>query len=199
MSKKNIILRHATSLFATHGFKETTVAKVSELSDVASATIFYHFKTKESLLIAALDNVKATIINKIEAYKTNHSFANGFQMVEELVAYYLFLAAEMPDEFLLLHRHFPYQLAEANEECRSHLVEVYSCLVDIFELAILSGQRDGSIAELPAHKTALILFSSVDGIVRFNTYKLYDAGTLYHELLRCCRLILQPQPGPYIS
>jgi hypothetical protein len=68
-------------------------------------------------------------------------------------------------------------------------------MVDIFENAVHAGQQDGSIAKLPVHKTALILFSTVDGIVRFNTYRLYDAGTLYHELLNCCRRILQPLQG----
>ena len=101
--------------------------------------------------------------------------------------------AEMEDEFLLLHRHFPYQLAEVNPDCRAHLAEIYNCLVDIFETAIIRGQQDGSIGGVPAHKTALILFSTVDGLVRFNTYKLYEAGPLYNELMACCRRILQPE------
>ncbi len=191
MSKKKIILKHATSLFARQGFKGTAMAEVSKLSDAASGTIFYHFTSKEALLIAILEHVKAVIIRKFEIYQRAHQFENGFQMVEGAVTYYLQLAAEMPDEFLLLHRHFPYQLAEVNPECRRHLEEVYNCLVDIFENAINTGQADGSIGMLPARKTALILFSTVDGIVRFNTYKLYDAGTLYKELLACCSRILQ--------
>ena len=192
MSKKKIILKHATALFARQGFKGTAMAEISKLSDTASATIFYHFTSKEALLIAILANVKATIIRKFETYRRAQRFENGFQMAQGAVAYYLQLAAEMPDEFLLLHRHFPYQLAEVNPECRKHLGDVYNCLVDIFENAISTGQTDGSIGALPARKTALILFSTVDGIVRFNTYKLYDAGTLYKELLACCSRILQP-------
>jgi AcrR family transcriptional regulator len=192
MSKKNIILRHATTLFARQGFKETSMAEVSRLSGVASATIFYHFVNKETLLMAILDNVRAAIIDRFEAYKRTRQFDNGYAMVEGVVTHYLQLAAEMPDAFLLLHRHFPYQLAEVNDECRMHLEAVYNCLVDFLESAIRAGQRDGSIAQWPTHKTALILFSTVDGIVRFNTYKLYDAGTLYQELLTCCSRILRP-------
>ena len=99
----------------------------------------------------------------------------------------------MEDEFLLLQRHFPYQLAEVNAECRRYLADIYNCLVDIFEQAIRNGIQDGSIGAVPAHKTALILLSTVDGLVRFNTYKLYDAGSLYGELLSCCGRILQPE------
>jgi AcrR family transcriptional regulator len=192
MSKKNLILRHATTLFARQGFKETSMAEVSRLSGVASATIFYHFSSKEELLIAILAQVKAAVIERFERFNRAQQFENGIQAVEGMVTYYLHLTSDMPDEFLLLHRHFPYQLAEINTECRRHLEAVYNCLVDVFENAICTGQQDGSIAPLPADKTALILFSTVDGIVRFNTYKLYAAGTLYQDLLTCCRRMLQP-------
>jgi len=43
----------------------------------------------------------------------------------------------------------------------------------------------------PARKTALIIFTMVDGLVRFNTYSLYDAGALYKDLIEACRRILQ--------
>jgi hypothetical protein len=35
----------------------------------------------------------------------------------------------------------------------------------------------------------MILFSMVDGLARFNTYQLYDAGSLYNELIEVCRRI----------
>jgi AcrR family transcriptional regulator len=193
MSKKNLILHHATALFARKGFKETAMAEVSLLSGVASATIFYHFASKEELLLAILKRVKEEILQKFEHYKRNHEFENGYHAVKGAITYYLGLAAEMEDEFLLLHRHFLYQLAEVNPICRNHLEEIYNCLVDIIERGIVKGLDDGSIGRIEAHKTALILFSTVDGMVRFNTYGLYDAGTLYQQLVECCDRILAPQ------
>ena len=190
MSKKNLILRHATSLFARKGFKETAMAEVSDLSGVASATIFYHFASKEALLLAILKRVKEDIVQKFEHYERNHHFENGFQAVLGTITHYLDLAADMEDEFLLLHRHFLYRLAEVNPVCRRHLEQIYNCRVDIIERAIRAGQKDGSIGPVPSHKTALILFSTVDGIARYNTYRLYSAGTLYNELLASCGRIL---------
>jgi AcrR family transcriptional regulator len=190
MSKKNLILQHATTLFARKGFKETSMAQVSDLSGVASATVFYHFASKEELLLAILKRVKENIVQKFKDYESNHRFENGFQAVLGAVTYYLDLAAEMENEFLLLHRHFLYRLAKVNSICRRHLEQIYNCRVDIIERAITTGQKDGSIGPVQAHKTALILFSTVDGIARFNTYQLYSAGTLYNELLECCRKIL---------
>lgn len=192
MSKKNSILKHATALFARQGFRETSMAEVSTLSGVASATIFYHFNSKETLLISILAHVKTTIMDQFDHYEQSHEFDTGYQRAEGIITHYLHLAADMPDEFLLLQRHFLHQLADVNPECRRHLEAVYTGLVDVFENAILAGQQDGSIVEQPARKNALILFAMVDGIVRFNTYRLYDAGALYQELLQCCRRILQP-------
>jgi AcrR family transcriptional regulator len=192
MSKKNLILHHATALFARKGFRETSMAQVSQLSSVASATIFYHFASKEELLLAILKRVKEAIVHNFENYETDHRFENGLQAVQGAISYYLELAAEMEDEFLLLHRNFLYRLAENNPVCRRHLEQIYNCLVDIIERAIRVGQKDGSIGGVQAHKTALILFSTVDGMVRFNAYRLYDASTLYQELLECCRRILAP-------
>ena len=192
MSKKNLILQHATTLFARKGFKETSMTEVSQMSGVASATIFYHFANKEALLIAILTRVKEAILKNFKQYEHDHHFESGFQAVQGAVSYYLRLTADMEDEFLLLHRHFLYHLAEANPICGSHLDAIYNCLVNIIEGAICTGQQDGSIGQMHPHKTALILFSTVDGIVRFNTYQLYDAGALYNELLEHCGRILAP-------
>jgi len=192
MSKKNSIRRHATTLFARQGFKETSTAEIARLSGVAGATLFYHYRNKEALLLSILGGIKEAIVDSFQQYRKTHSFRNGLEQAQGAVAHYLRLAGDMENEFLLLQRHFPYQVAEANADCRRHLADIYNCLVDIFETAIRNGQQDGSIAPLPAHKTALILLSAADGMVRFNTYQLYDAGTLYQELLNCCQRILQP-------
>ena len=101
------------------------------------------------------------------------------------------MAGTFGDQFLLLHRHDAYEFAKINPTCREHLEAIYNCLLDIFERAVLAGKKDGSIRDLPARKTALIIFSMVDGLVRFKTYNLYDAGALYNELIASCRRMLQ--------
>ena len=92
---------------------------------------------------------------------------------------------------MLLHRHDLYELAQLNPVCRGHLEAIYNCVVNVFQQAILRGQQDGSIGPAPARKKALIVFSMVDGLARFNTYSLYDAAALYKDLIEACRSILQ--------
>ena len=191
MSKKKIILQAATQLFSKKGFKETSMAELSRATGAAEGTIFYHYKNKEDILLSVLDGIKEGMINEFEEYLAENKFESGLDMMEGIITFYLYLAGKREEWFLLLHRNYPYKLAEVNEVCRGHLEALYNCLADIFERAVLIGQHDGSIGDIPARKAALIIFSMVDGIVRFKTYNLYDAGALYSELIASCRRMLR--------
>jgi len=191
MTRKEIILNAATALFSDKGFKDASMAELCKMTGVAEGTIFYHFKSKEELFVAILEDLRRSITEEFEKYAEQKKFETGLEMMEGVISFYLSLAGMMEKGFLLLHRHDPYQLAEANAACRGHLEAIYNCFLDIFEKAILRGQEDGSIRKVPTRKTALILFSTVDGLARLNTYRLYEAGALYSEVIELCRKMLQ--------
>lgn len=191
MSKKQAILKAATILFSNRGFKDTSMNELCKMTGVAEGTIFYHFGTKEELFLAVLEATKSEIIHEFESYLKETKFQSGLEMMEAALSFYMHLAGTMGERFLLLHRHDAYELAEVNTKCRQHLEEIYECLADMFEQAILVGQKDGSIGNIPAKKTALIIFAMVDGLVRFNTYNLYHANALYKDLMVLCRRMLE--------
>ena len=196
MTRKEVILQAASRLFSDKGFKETSISDISEVTKVAEGTIFYHYKSKEGLFLAILEGLKTEIVNGFDQYFREKKFESGLDMVEGAISYYLYLAGMKEDRFHLLHHRYPYDLAAVNPICRDHLEAIYNCVVDIFEQAIRRGQEDGSIAMMPPRKMALILFSMVDGLVRFKTYNLYDPGGLYHELIAACRRMLANNPKP---
>ena len=191
MSKKELILRAATRLFSQKGFKDTSMIELSKMTGAAEGTIFYHFKNKEDLFLSTLGNVKDAIIEQFEHYFRETEFQTGLNMMDGAISFYLYLAGSMGDQFLLLHRHDAYEIAKVNPTCRGHLEAIYNCLLDIFERAIMRGQKDGSIRSVSARKTALIIFSMVDGLVRIETYNLYHAGSLYEQVKELCRRMLQ--------
>lgn len=190
MSKKNAILLAATELFSQKGYEGASMAELSRMTGAAGGTIFHHFKNKEELFLNILKEFKEAILNAFDQYLQAGNFRSGLELVEGAVSFYLQLAGQMQSQFLLLHRHFPYKIAESNPICRDYLESIYDCLLDIFEKGIVRGQQDGSIDLVPARQSAMILFSMVDGIARFNTYQLYDAGALYNELMAACRKML---------
>ena len=187
MSKKEDILKAATLLFATNGFKDTSMTEVAHMTGTASGTIFYHFTSKEELFLSVLSSVKDGILEEFSQYFRDKKFADGLEMLEESVSFYLYLASSKTEWFLLLHRYYPYKLAKENPACRRFLEDIYNCFVDIFEKALAQGQTDASIVKLSPRKTAMLILSTVDGIVRFKNCNLYDAGALYNELIATIR------------
>ncbi|WP_319408111.1 TetR/AcrR family transcriptional regulator [uncultured Desulfosarcina sp.] len=190
MSKRNAILASATRLFSRNGFQGTAMAELSAITGAATGTIFHHFKNKEDLFLHVLKEVKESILDQFDRHRQTCRDQKGIEMVEGVVAFYLHLAGTMEDQFLILHRHYPYQMAETSPVCRSLLESIYTCLLDIFEEGIQKGIQDGSVAVVSPRKTAMVLFAMVDGIVRLNTYRVYDAGTLYDSLMVACRRLL---------
>ncbi|UCF92969.1 MAG: TetR/AcrR family transcriptional regulator [Desulfobacterales bacterium] len=191
MSRKEAILEAAIQLFARKGYKETSMQELAEMIGAAGGTVFYHFKNKEELFVSMLENVKEGMTAEFRAYFAENNSQNGLEMLEGALQAYLHLAGQMEERFLLLHRHYPYALAEVNPVCRGHLEAIYDCFIATFERAIVRGKTDGSIGDVSPPKTALIIFLLVDGLVRFKTYNLYDAGALTRELMAACRRIVQ--------
>ncbi|MBN2418147.1 MAG: TetR/AcrR family transcriptional regulator [Deltaproteobacteria bacterium] len=192
MKKKQIILDVAAGLFSRKGFNETPISEISRLTGAAEGTIFYHYKTKEGLFLAILEDFKNSIVEEFQRYIEEKKFDSGIKMMEDIISFYLNLSGSMEDRFLLLHRHDAYELSAGNAQSREYLEAIYNCLIDIFEKAILLGQEDGSIEkEVHPRKTAMIIFGMVDALVRFNTYNLYNAGALYDELIKSSRRILK--------
>jgi len=193
--KKSDILKTATRLFAHKGFRQTSVAELSRLSQAAEGTIFYYFKTKENLLVAVLETARNTIIDAFRNGMHDKTALSGIDRIESLLALYLDLTEHMREEFLILHRHFPYEKAVANSLCREHLASIYNCVLDHLEAALARGREDGTITAGPGNNTAMILFSLVDGISRFNTLGIYDTSTLYTDLMIMCRKMLTFRNG----
>lgn len=166
------------------------MADLSTVTGAATGTIFHHFKNKEELFIQVLEDVKESLLAQFEQHRQRCVEPNGLAMVQAVVTHYLHLSGSMEDQFLILHRHFPYHMATSNPVCRDHLEAIYTGLLDVFEAAIQKGLTDGSVTVDTPRQTAMVLFAMVDGIVRLNTYRVYDAGTLYDSLMAACRSLL---------
>lgn len=192
--KRKVILKAATIMFAEKGYNETSTAELARVTGVAEGTVFYHFKTKLDLLLAVLEDVKLHIVSEFNEYMDNRRFTTGMVMLEEVIAFLLYLVGRSGDRFMLIQRRYPHELARENEACRQHLEDIYNTLVDFFESAIRKGQEDGSIRSGPARKFALLLFSMANGLVWLRFNDLYDTASLYQELMAACRHMMAPCP-----
>lgn len=193
MSKRNAILTAATRLFSRNGFKETSMAELSQMTGAASGTIFHHFKNKEDLFCKVLQRVEQTITADFRDRARQHLDCSGYQRTLRAVGDYLHLVGTYQDQILLLHRHYPYQKAETSPECRKALESVYTCLLDTFEDCISAGLTDGTVTTAPPRNSAMLLFALVDGVSRLHTHHIYHAGSLHQDLMAACGRILNPE------
>ncbi|MCU0305499.1 MAG: TetR/AcrR family transcriptional regulator [Thermoanaerobaculales bacterium] len=188
MTKRTAILHAATHAFAAKGLRETSTTELATMTDVAEGTVFYHFGSKENLFLAVLDHVRHELEGAFKGYLESQRPASGLAMLEEAVAFYLHLAEDRVELFLLLHRSDAYELARANEQCRAELEKIFNCLVGVFEAALTKGQEDGSIRPSVApRRMALLIFNMVDGLVRLRDCALYEPGVMFPEILEACR------------
>ena len=51
------------------------------------------------------------------------------------------------------------------------------------------------MGQLPVHKTALLVYMMIDGLVRLKHYNLYEAGSLFEEFLAGIRRLVQAEAG----
>jgi len=194
MTRKETILHVATQLFSEKGYRNTSIAELAKLTDVAEGAIFYHFKTKEGLFLAILENIRQTLISEFEGFFREKSFESGLEMLEGSIFFYLYLVGTREELFLILHRYDAYELAQVNPVFRKNFSAIYNFILDTIEKAILRGKKDGSIHDLPAGKTAFIVFAMVDGIARLKTFNLYDSSALFEQMIAGCRRMLQHPP-----
>ena len=166
------------------------MSEVAKFAGVADGTVFYNYRSKEELYLAVLEDFRDNIKQALDDYLAQSRFANGLELVEGLVGFYISLAEDMAKRFLLLHRYDSYRLARSNPAFHQHLEDIYDCIVDAFEKAIVRGQNDGSIADVPARKYAFIVFVNVDGMMRRKNFSLYQTETLYSELIGACHRML---------
>lgn len=195
MTRKENILHVATKLFSEKGYRNTAISELAKITGVAEGTIFYHFKTKEGLFLAILENIRQTLISEFEGFFKEKTFETGLEMLEGSIFFYLFLVGTKEELFLILHRYDAYELAQVNPVFRRNFSAIYNFILDTFEKAILRGKKDGSIDDLPAGKTAFIVFAMVDGIARLKTFNLYDSSALFEQLIAACRRMLQRTPS----
>jgi AcrR family transcriptional regulator len=190
MTKRTAILHAAARAFARKGYRKTSTTDLAEMTGVAEGTVFYHFGNKEKLFLAVLDHVREEFEHAFADYLEQAEVGTGMEMLEEASSFYLRLADEKQELFQLLHRTEAYELSRGNQQCRDELEKIFECLVGVFEGALERGRKDGSITESTSRRTALLVFSMVDGLVRLRDTGLYVPGAMFPEVMRACRRLV---------
>ena len=64
-SRRSLILKAAAKLFREHGYERTSVRQIAEALGMTSGSLFYHFATKEELLVAVMEGGVRDIMQSV--------------------------------------------------------------------------------------------------------------------------------------
>lgn len=164
MSKREDILAAATTLFAQKGYTATSTTEIVERAGVAQGTLFYHFKHKEGILLAILEEILNEYLRNMESIIQKQE--NGLASVEELIRSSIHFRQSKSVELMVLMRDFPADLVKPDSQQMAFIVQFFERLHGLFKCFLEKGQADGTIRKLDADKYAHILLGMLSGLDR---------------------------------
>jgi AcrR family transcriptional regulator len=156
---RQAIVDAAVGLFATHGFRGTSVAAVAERVGVTDAGVLYHFRTKDELLLAVLadhdrryeEELRASMApGGVAALAALREWGVEMEAQRDLQALHVLLSAEHMRDDSPTHRYFEVRYAR-----------VLRLFTDLFTQAATRGELR---RDLDARSEASMLLSVVEGL-----------------------------------
>lgn len=66
-TRRGLILRTAASLFRSRGYERTSVREIAEAAQMTSGSLFYHFASKEEVLVTIMEEGVRSIMSSVDA------------------------------------------------------------------------------------------------------------------------------------
>lgn len=187
-SRKEMILNTATRLFAEKGFGETSTAEVAELAGVAQGTLFYHFKTKEGILLAVYETMIDAYVSGLEGA---HSQADsGLEGLLSAVRFHFRFSKQRSQELRVLMRDFPSCILIPGSQNHKRIITQIERVLAIFRCCLECGIRDGSIRQMPLDTTVHVLRGFLNGMSRQHVIGPLKIPVPEEEVLDFCRKAL---------
>jgi AcrR family transcriptional regulator len=163
VSKRDEILAAAQALFAEYGYAGTTMRMIAQKAGVAFGLVSHYFGNKEQLFLVAghemIDAVLARIRQDMEEAKS------GLEAVDIFVASYLSYTLANRETFPTLIRCSPFSDDNPHLD-RKKIGAKFRELIEELERILERGIADGTIAEVPVHDCALMVYAAMVGAVR---------------------------------
>lgn len=191
MTKREAIVSAAAELFAQKGFSETTAAEVAQRADVAQGTLFYHFKTKENILLEVFEGIMLRYQAGME--DAVRDTENGLAAVEALLRFQFAFVEENSRVFLVVLRDLPFFLARSDSPQQARVHKRLAAVSDLLRGIITRGCRDGSIRELPVESSVQILRGLTSGLIRHRLLGISNTPPETDEVVKFCRQALQTE------
>lgn len=156
------ILSAALDLFVSRGFEGTTVDAIAEAAGVTKGAIYFHFETKDDVLVALLDQVESNFVDPMDR-RVRRAGPSGR---EKFVAF-----AHQQSELgigrtklAILAIKISSDYAEGDARFAPRIRQIYRRLYDIVEDIIELGKAQGEFrSEVSTRQLASFVIATHDG------------------------------------
>jgi len=152
------ILAAAERLFARHGYAATRLEDVAGAVGVRRAALFYHFRDKQALYDAVIEDAFGALVARLDA-----AFSEGGPIaprIERAVEAWVDAIVARPALARLILRH----AADAEERPTTHIFPAAERLLRMGWALFAEGRRSGELAPLhddPFHSASALLGATV--------------------------------------
>ena len=151
------ILQVATKEFAARGFDGARVDRIATRCKLSKNTLYYHFESKEGLLIAVLENMYAKLRSRQDRFSLPHT--DPEKAIEAFARQTFWGLVENPDMIRLLNDE---NLHQGRHLKKSSIVpSLYDPLFNVIQEVLDRGQKDGTFREGLDALSVYIIISSV--------------------------------------
>ena len=157
----------AARVFAERGYVATTFGELIEAAGVSKGAFYFHYRSKEELALAVLEQVKGRHLEAFRArLAARPGSADGAGPLRAMAEAFLALTDDEPAGSITLAHELASSLA-ASPEVRAEAAAVTRRWLDLVAGVVADARRTGDVrASLdPAH-VARVLFAAVDGLRR---------------------------------
>ncbi|KIH77870.1 transcriptional regulator, TetR family [Geoalkalibacter ferrihydriticus] len=190
MSRKSAILLAATDLFAEKGFNETCTAEIAARAGVAQGTLFYHFKSKEGVLLEVFTDIMTPYLAGLE--KALDAAESGRITLEKMLRFHFRFLGDNTQQLLVLIRDFPCHLLRDDCPQRILVREQILRMIALLQDCLARGARDGSLQVGDPGATALLLRGLLSGLTRQQLLSPLDVPDLSEAAVAFCLRALDP-------
>ena len=110
MTTKQIILYEAGELFMERGFQATSTREIADNAEITQPNLYYHFKTKEDIYIAVLEELSSEVKDKLDQLVDQ---STG-DLVTNLICIMNYLRDRHPINFSIMSHDMTYEVSEEN-------------------------------------------------------------------------------------
>jgi TetR/AcrR family transcriptional repressor of nem operon len=163
LSNRDIALQTATHLFLTKGFQVTSIDDIVLNSKVSKTNIYYHFKSKEELLLVIVDQLISHFEQRINGVLSQENVP----VLHKLESIFNILTEDYEQKnyvggcpFLTLYT----QTSSESLEVKMKIQYFFEKQFQAVEMLLMEGIAKKEIKEdLPIKQTAALIVSSIEG------------------------------------